>query len=41
MTGYRRWVKEVFVLILIGYAAFFAVVGLALAAGYLMGVSLT
>ena len=41
MTAYRRWVKEAFVLILVGYATFFAVVGLALAVGYLMGVTLT
>ena len=41
MTGYRRWVKEAFVLILVGYATFFAVVGVALTVGYALGVTLT
>ena len=41
MTSYRAAVRETFLLILVGYATFFAVVGLALAVSYLMGVSLT
>ena len=38
---YRSAAWELFVLVLVGYAAFFAVVGLALSVGYLMGVTLT